>query len=166
MLAIDLGDVRVGLALSDPGRVIASPLDTLHVDEPGDVQGLADELARVAEEQDVGVFVVGLPRTLSGREGRPAQHARRVAARLAEVSGRDVYLWDERFTSAEAEKAMLAGDASRRRRRAAADRVAASLLLQAFLDSPTRGAVTLVEADDPGGGHGRDSPGGDGSPWR
>jgi putative holliday junction resolvase len=129
ILGVDLGDVRVGLAVSDPEGTVATPLATLPAGDD-----VASDIARVAREHSVSRVVVGLPRTLAGREGRAAQHARRVAAALAE-KGLEVDMWDERFTSAEAERAMLETGAKRRERRGAADRVAATLILQAYLDS-------------------------------
>ena len=89
----------------------------------------------------MAAVVVGYPRTLQGREGRPRPRARRVATALAERTSLPVVLWDERFTTVEAERVMLDQDASRRERRANIDRVAATLILQG-----------VVEARRPGGG--------------
>jgi putative holliday junction resolvase len=135
VLGVDLGAVRIGLALSDPDGIVATPLETLTVDDPDDLEAIVADLSRVSEENDVGLVVVGLPKTLSGREGRSAQRARRLAERLAERADVRVDFWDERFTSAEADRAMIAAGARRRTRRGATDRVAATLLLQAFLDA-------------------------------
>lgn len=134
MLGVDLGDVRIGLALSDPDATVATPLGTLQVTAADDLAAIADRLVAVAQQEGAARVVVGLPRSLSGREGRPAQRAREVA-RLVGEQGLDVDLWDERFTTAEADRAMLAQGARRRERRAAVDRVAATLLLQAYLDA-------------------------------
>lgn len=147
VLGVDLGDVRIGLAISDPARMVATPLETRPVPgaEAGPDRGarterqsdpalIAEDLAQVAREHDAATVVVGLPRTLGGREGRPAQHARAVAAHLAE-HGLEVALWDERFSTVEAERLMLDQGARRRERRAAVDRVAATLVLQTYLDS-------------------------------
>lgn len=134
MLGVDLGDVRIGLALSDPDATVATPLGTLQVAAADDLAAIADRLVAVAQQEGAARVVVGLPRSLSGREGRPAQRAREVA-RLVGEQGLDVDLWDERFTTVEADRAMLAQGARRRERRAAVDRVAATLLLQAYLDA-------------------------------
>lgn len=138
VLAVDLGEVRVGLAISDPGGVVATPLETLRVRDPGSIDPLARDLAAVVEREDVVLVVVGLPKALSGREGRPAQRARAVAARIGELTDLPVELWDERFTTVEAERVMIDQGARRRERRGAIDRVAATLILQSFLDSRRR----------------------------
>jgi putative holliday junction resolvase len=150
VLAVDLGDVRVGLAISDPDRIVATPLDTLPVDDPDDVDSLIADLAEVIQSHEVSLVVVGLPRSLSGREGQRAQRAREVARRLTEQSDVAVDMWDERFTSVEAEKAMLATGAKRRERRAASDRVAATLLLQAYLDAGRGDGSSASSAADGG----------------
>ncbi|HEX2029562.1 MAG TPA: Holliday junction resolvase RuvX [Nitriliruptorales bacterium] len=134
MLGVDLGDVRIGLALSDPDATVATPLATLHVADADDPASIVDRLVAVAQREGAGTVVVGLPRALSGREGRPAQRAREVARLLAE-HGLDVDLRDERFTTVEAERVMLAQRVRRRERRQAVDRVAATLLLQTYLDA-------------------------------
>lgn len=151
LLAIDLGDVRIGLAMSDDGQRVATPRATLEVEQilgyrlsddgRGSGDTTDDELAAIAEAvgaegDDLGAvgYVVGYPRTLGGREGSAAHRARRFAELLEEHRGLPVVLWDERLTSVEAERALLAQDASRAQRRSATDRVAATLILQAYID--------------------------------
>lgn len=135
VLAVDLGDVRIGLAISDPRARVATPLETLPVDDPDDLDGVVAAIAAVADDRGVARFVVGLPRALSGREGRPAQRARAIAERLEASTGCPADLWDERFSTVEAERSMLEQGAKRRERRAAVDRVAATLILQSYLDA-------------------------------
>lgn len=152
LLAVDLGDVRIGLAISDDGQRVATPDTTLEVadilgrrlsqDGRGsasttdeELDDLAAAIAERADERGAIAFVVGYPRRLDGREGSAGRRARRLADILAERSGRPTALWDERFSSAEAERVLLAQDASRQQRREAADRVAATVILQAFLDA-------------------------------
>lgn len=137
---MDLGEARVGLALSDPDGLIANALDTVEVRGASDADAVARSIAEVVDRRDVTTVVVGLPRALSGREGRPAQHAREVARLVEELTGLEVELWDERFTTVEAERVMIAGGTRRRERRAAVDRVAATLLLQTYLDARRKGA--------------------------
>ncbi len=99
------------------------------------VDGVVSRLAEaVANVEPVGV-VVGLPRRLDAREGAPARRAREIADALRERTGLPVALWDERFTTVEAERVMLAQDAKRRERRASIDRVAATLILQGYLEA-------------------------------
>ncbi|MBW3562210.1 MAG: Holliday junction resolvase RuvX [Actinobacteria bacterium] len=135
VLGVDLGDVRIGVALGDPSGVVATPFDTVPApDDPEDVDAVVQLIADLADEQGCGTVVIGYPRTLDAREGKAARRSRMVAERLEETTGLRVELFDERFTTVEAERTMLDQDASRRERRAAVDRVAATLLLQAFLD--------------------------------
>lgn len=135
LVALDLGDVRIGVAVSDPDQVIASPEATLAA--PGGPaeppEALAVRLAAELARHDAVGAVVGDPRDLDGRPGERSRHAVAVAAALEVASGLPVVLWDERFTTSEAERVLIAADVSRRGRRAVVDRVAASVLLQAVL---------------------------------
>jgi putative holliday junction resolvase len=137
LLAIDLGEVRIGLALSDPGQVVASPAETVHV--PRDQDGpTIDALVDAAARHEATGLVVGLPRRLDGRDGAAAQRARRLGAALAERTGLPVALVDERFTTVEAERVLLDADVSRADRKDTVDRVAASVLLQTVLEAQRR----------------------------
>jgi putative holliday junction resolvase len=131
VLAVDPGARRVGVAVSDPTGTIAQPLATVPV-EPAAT--LAGRLADLAREQEATRLVVGLPRRLDGSQGPEAKAARALAAELRRASGLPVELVDERLTSVAAERALLAGGASRARRRELSDRVAAALILQSYLD--------------------------------
>jgi putative holliday junction resolvase len=137
LLAIDLGEVRVGLALSDPGQVVASPAETLEVPRGQDGPAV-DALVGAAERHEAVGLIVGQPKQLDGREGDAARRARWFAERLAARTGLPVVLWDERFSTTEAERVMLEQDASRAERRTSIDRVAAAVLLQGVLESRRR----------------------------
>ncbi|MFA9445666.1 Holliday junction resolvase RuvX [Egicoccus sp. AB-alg6-2] len=137
LLSIDLGEVRIGLAVSDPTQTIASPAETLEVPRNQDGPAL-DALVNAVGRHDVAGVVVGEPRQLDGSEGPPAQRARWFAERLRERTGLPVALWDERFSTTEAERIMLAQDASRDERRRSIDGVAASLFLQSVLEAQRR----------------------------
>ena len=137
LLAIDLGEVRVGLALSDPGQVVASPAETLEVPRGQDGPAL-DALVSAAERHEAVGLIVGQPKLLDGREGDAARRARWFAERLEARTGLPVALWDERFSTTEAERVMLGQDASRAERRSSIDRVAAAVLLQGVLESRRR----------------------------
>jgi putative holliday junction resolvase len=143
LLAIDLGRVRVGLALSDAAQIVAAPLDTLDVrdldrGDAMDVEALARRLADVLAVHEVAGVVVGAPLDLDGAEGEAARESRAVADALRERVGLPVRLVDERFTSTAAERALIEGDVSRAGRRAVVDRVAASVLLQGVLETHAR----------------------------
>jgi putative holliday junction resolvase len=137
LLAIDLGEVRVGLALSDPGQVVASPAETLEVPR-GQGGPALDALVSAAERHEAVGLIVGQPKLLDGREGDAAKRARWFAERLKARTGLPVVLWDERFSTTEAERVMLEQDASRAERRSSIDRVAAAVLLQGVLESRRR----------------------------
>lgn len=128
-LGVDVGEVRVGLALSDPDGLVASPLETV----PGG-DDLAVRLAQIAAQHDCDTVVVGLPRALSGRDTASTRRARDVAEALRD-RGLSVILWDERLSSAEAERVLLTAGRRRAQRRAERDRVAATIILQGWLDA-------------------------------
>jgi len=138
LIAFDLGRVRVGVATSDPTQVVASPSTTLDVGDLdlGDVMDVAALAARLSEvvraSEAVGI-VVGAPLALDGHEGEAVREARGVADELRTLTGLPVRLVDERFTSTEAERALLEADVSRAGRRKVVDRVAAGVLLQGVL---------------------------------
>jgi putative holliday junction resolvase len=134
LLAIDLGEVRIGLALSDPGQVVASPAETLQVPRDQDPPAL-DALVNAAARHEAAGLVIGYPKRLDGREGAAARRARWFAEQLEERTGLPVVLWDERFSTTEAERVMLGQDASRAERKESIDRVAAAVLLQGVLES-------------------------------
>jgi putative holliday junction resolvase len=130
-LGIDVGTVRIGVAKSDPGGLLASPVDTVRRGA-GDV----DEVARLAAENEAIEVVVGLPVGLAGREGKSAADGRAFASVLAErLAPLPVRLVDERFTTVLAHAALQQQGLSARDRRHAVDKAAAALLLQGALDA-------------------------------
>jgi len=131
-LGIDHGEKRVGLALSDEDGVFAQPFDTLARAGMG---ALVTEVAALVEAQGVQEIVVGLPLHMDGREGASARRARRFAEKLEAATGKPVILWDERMSSLAAERALREGGLDGKAQRGKVDRVAASLLLQSYLDS-------------------------------
>jgi putative Holliday junction resolvase len=133
LLAVDWGDVRIGLALSDETQVLASPLETL-VRRPGKRFPMPRFLELVAEHGPVGL-VVGLPLTAEGEEGASAAAARALAEALARRTTLPVALWDERMSTARALAAIREQGGSVRGRREDVDALAASIVLQHFLES-------------------------------
>jgi putative holliday junction resolvase len=131
-LGLDAGAVRVGLAATDPTGTLASPVAVLARSRPRE---LWDRVRREAADRAAQVLVVGLPRELDGSEGPAAEDARRLAADAGRETGLPVEMWDERFTSAQAERELIAGGMRRGRRRATVDGVAAALMLQGWLDA-------------------------------
>ena len=132
LMALDVGARTVGLAVSDPTRRVATPVGALRRDRR--FGPTADMLLHVFDEYGVGVLVVGLPLNLDGSEGPRVQSVRQFARNLFEGRERPTALWDERFSTNAVERDMLAADASRRRRRARKDELAAVFILQGFLD--------------------------------
>ena len=133
VLAIDLGDVRVGLAVSDALGITAQPVEGLRRAGPRkDFQRIREIVGR----HDVRHVLVGNPLRLSGEVGTRARQARQFADRLREeLDGLPVELWDERLTTVQAERALLAGNVRRRRRKEVIDSLAAVLILQNYLDA-------------------------------
>ena len=135
LIGIDLGTKTLGLALSDVTRTIASGLMTLPrtrfaVD--------AVRLLALAAEHGVGGFVIGMPFNLDGSQGRRVQATRAYVHNLARLTPLPILLWDERLTTAAAERSLIEADASRRRRSQVIDKVAATLILQGALDRMKR----------------------------
>ncbi len=130
-LAVDAGSVRIGVARSDPDGILASPLAVVRSG-----LGALDELARLAAGADAIEVIVGLPTSLSGREGAAAATARSFAADLAaRITPVPVRLVDERFTTTQAHEALRRGGKDTRARREIVDAAAAAVLLQAALDA-------------------------------
>ena len=132
-LGVDVGSVRVGLAASDPSGVIATPVQTL----PRDLGGRSDQhaIAAAVRERAVLEVVVGLPRSLSGLEGRAAALARDYAVELAAlVAPVPVRLVDERLSTVDASRTLRDSGVAGRKQRAVVDQAAAVLILQAALD--------------------------------
>lgn len=137
-LGVDVGTVRVGVAVSDPSGVLASPYATLPRTWPSGAEADEDDIAAIvalAEEREAIEVIVGLPRSLSGAEGPSAEAARKYAAELAlRLAPVSVRLVDERLTSVDAHRALRASGVDGRRQRAVVDQAAAVLILQAGLD--------------------------------
>ncbi len=129
VMGVDVGTVRAGVAVSDALRTVATPHSTV---EGG--PELARRLGALARELKCETVVVGLPKGMSGRDTASTRNARAVAAELVQ-QGFDVQLWDERLTSAEAERVLLGAGRKRAERRTERDRVAATIILQGWLDA-------------------------------
>jgi putative holliday junction resolvase len=132
LLGVDTGTVRVGLAVSDPDRKIASPLAVWQRHGAGLD---ADYFRRLVEAEEIGAIVVGLPVHLDSREGQKAAEARAFGEKLTAATGLPVVYWDERFTTVEAESHLWQAGLTHKRRKARRDQVAAQVMLQSFLDA-------------------------------
>jgi putative holliday junction resolvase len=133
VLALDVGSRRLGVAVSDPTATVATPLVTLPRRGPAED---AAAIGRLAAEQEATVVVAGLPVSLSGREGPAAASVRSYLDQLRELLPQLRFeLTDERLSTTQAERALVAGGVRRRARREVVDQVAASVFLQAWLDA-------------------------------
>jgi putative Holliday junction resolvase len=131
VLGLDLGSKRIGVALSDPSGVIASPLTT--IERRGGERDLA-AVGALVREHEVSEIVVGLPLHMDGRRGPEAEAAQRFARALATAVGVPVDTFDERWTTVEADRALRESGRKGAKRRAVIDAVAASILLRTWLD--------------------------------
>ncbi len=132
LAGIDFGTVRIGVAVTDFERRIASPLD--NYTRRGEEADAEYFRKLVVAERIVG-FVVGLPVHLDGRESQKSTEARQFGAWLAQVTGVGAVFFDERFTSAEAEQALLSAELTKKQRKARLDKLAAQILLTAYLEA-------------------------------
>lgn len=131
VLGIDVGSHRIGLALSDPTGMIAQSLTV--IPRTG-WRPMLEQLQRIITEHRVERVVVGLPLRMDGKEGDAALDAKAFAERLQRILKIPVVLQDERLSTAEAERALVAQDIRREKRRTRRDAVAAALFLQTYLD--------------------------------
>lgn len=132
-LGLDLGSVRIGVSLTDPGRVIASPYEVIR----RGANHAADHavVRSYVEEESADLVVVGLPRSMSGRDGEAAKLIR---AEVKELSGAltvPVVLWDERLSTVSAQRALIEGGMKRKKRKDTVDKVAAAVILQSWIDA-------------------------------
>jgi len=129
--ALDLGAARVGVAIADELGMMAHPRGVL----PGrDQAALVAALRKLADEEGITRFVVGLPLDMKGGEGDAAKRARALAQRIADETGRMVELWDERLTTVQAQRALAASEVRGKRAKERIDEAAACAILQAWLD--------------------------------
>ena len=129
---MDLGLARTGLAVSDPREMLASPVGTLEEYNP---ERLVQRVAAIAAEQGAELLVVGHPRNMDGSRGESARRAEAFAQTLGEATGLPVELWDERMTTVSAIGYLNQTDVRGKKRKQVVDTVAATIILQDFLDS-------------------------------
>jgi putative holliday junction resolvase len=131
VLGLDIGSKRIGVAVSDELGFTAQGLETLICKNPdADVANIA----RIAKEYQVSEIVVGMPYNMNGTEGPQAQKVRAFMLRIQEKTETPVLEWDERLSTAAADRALLEADMSRAKRRKVIDKIAAVIILQGYLD--------------------------------
>jgi putative Holliday junction resolvase len=131
LIGLDLGSKTIGVATSDPGRRLATGVETIH--RKGFTADAKRLLALAAERRAVG-FVLGLPLNMDGSEGPRAQSTRAFARNLVKLTKLPIALWDERLSTAAVERDLIAANASRRQRAKVIDQHAAVFILQGALD--------------------------------
>ena len=132
ILAIDLGDVRSGVAISDVNEILASPVGTIY---EKDKETLLQKILKIIRENDVQKIVLGLPRNMDGSEGDSAKKARAFGDMLSKQTGLKVVFQDERGTTLEATGYLNVSDVRGKKRKKVIDSVAATIILQNYLDS-------------------------------
>ena len=133
IMALDVGDVRIGVAVSDPMGIIANPLETYT--RKGDVRRDAQYIVDLAKSKEVSLFVSGLPLGLNGNENDQTKKTREFIDVLVSLTDIPVKYLDERFTTLSAERTLIQGNVRREDRKKVIDKVAATIILQNYLDS-------------------------------
>lgn len=131
LIGLDLGTKTIGLALSDLGRGIATPMETIRRKK---FTLDAEKLLEICAKQEVGGIVLGLPLNMDGSEGPRAQATRAFARNLSQKTELPITYWDERLSTAAVTRTLLEADSSRAKRAEAVDKMAAAFILQGFLD--------------------------------
>ena len=131
-LALDYGEARIGVAISDSTGLLAQPLETIAT-QRGDTEALL-RIAEIVKSEEVGQIVIGLPLHMSGRSGPEVERTRAFGQRVRERTGVPVDYLDERWTSREAERMLDTVGVSRKKQRGRVDPIAASLLLRTWLE--------------------------------
>ena len=131
-MSVDLGKARTGLALSDKTEFLASPYKVIFEKSPNK---LPDKVAQAAKEANAELIVVGLPKNMDGTEGESAQNARAFAEKLKELTGLPVEMQDERGTTVTAHHFLNDTNTRGKKRKIVVDEVAATIILQDYLDS-------------------------------
>ena len=132
LAGIDYGTVRIGIAISDPGQLLASPFENYN---RGDDHADARYFRNLVDEESLVGFVIGLPIHLSGDESEKSQEARAFGKWLSGVTQKPIAFNDERYTSVDAEAQLMAANLTKKRRKARLDMLAAQMILKSFLDA-------------------------------
>lgn len=131
LFGLDIGEKTIGVAVCDPGRMVATPVETIRRKK---FTPDAERLAALASERNVAGLVIGLPLNMDGTEGPSAQRARAFARNLPKILDLPVAFWDERLSTAAMERDLIAIDTSRAKRAEKIDEMAAAFILQGAID--------------------------------
>lgn len=136
IMGLDIGDVRIGIALSDLLGITAQGQETYT--RTGDDEADADYIVAFADMNDVSRIVCGLPKNMNGTIGEQAEKTRAFADLIASRTKADIVFVDERLTTVSANRVLLEADTSRKKRKKVVDKIAATIILQTYLDSAAR----------------------------
>jgi putative Holliday junction resolvase len=136
LAGLDLGEKTIGIAIGDPGHMVASPLTTIRRTK---FTKDATELLRIIDERQIGGLVIGLPLNMDGTEGPRCQSVRQFVRNLQPLRDVPVAFWDERMSTMAVTRTMIEADLSRAKRAKVVDQSAAAFILQGALDSLRRG---------------------------
>ncbi|MDQ1001403.1 putative Holliday junction resolvase [Neobacillus niacini] len=134
IMGLDVGSKTVGIAISDELGWTAQGLKTLKIDEEKNKFGF-DEIGQLIKEYGISQVVIGLPKNMNGTIGPRAEASKRYAEEIENQFSVSTILWDERLTTMAAERVLLEADVSRKKRKKVIDKMAASMILQGYLDS-------------------------------
>ena len=132
VMALDVGDVRIGIAVSDLMGIIANPLETYT--RKGNLDIDAQYIVNLAKSKEVSLFISGLPLGLKGQENEQTAKTREFVDKLKEICDIPIEYLDERFTTLSAERVLIEGNVRRENRKKVIDKVAATIILQNYLD--------------------------------
>lgn len=145
ILGLDIGTKRTGVAISDAMRWLGRPYRTIETRDPRE---WVSQVVEITKEEEIGEIVVGLPLNQYGEEGDDAVRIRKYIQLVRDSVSIPVVEWDERFTTAQAERALIHADYSRKKRKEVIDQVAATIILQGYLDSLRGSSSTALDPSD------------------
>ncbi len=144
ILALDIGEKRIGAAITDELRITAQGLPTIEAES---TIAVFSEIRKLLEKYDIAEIVIGLPKNMDGTLGFKSQEIMHFSEMLRKRVDLPVTLWDERLTTKMAHQAMLENNLSRKKRKRRVDMIAAQLILQSYLDSPRRNDAPKQEEE-------------------
>ncbi len=132
-IGLDIGTKRIGISVSDPLNITAQGIMSYNVTE--DMDKDLEYIIDLSKQYEPYTFIVGLPRNMNGTYGPMCDKIKEIGALLGEKSGKEIKYWDERLTTVSAHKMLISADVSRKKRKKVVDKIAASFILQSFIDS-------------------------------
>ena len=135
VIGLDFGSKTTGIAMSDIGGRIATPVETVFREEEVNLKQTVRRIRQLAQENDVHTIVLGLPKNMNNTVGERGEKTQEFKAALERRTGLEVILWDERLTTVAAERVLIESGVRRENRKKSVDQIAAAMILQGYLDS-------------------------------